>query len=269
LSGREFGIEGAVAQDEERCIMRRKTYGQTNVAGGKRDMSEAPIHSALRPSDFPVDDPESRAKLEKLFGAVTPCFVGLDLSLTGSGVCVKRGDVLTVATIKTNPQTCVDDLARMIHIRDVVMGKIPDNTKMICIEDFFTGPFAGSGIRLAMLGAIVRVALYERGLSFMVVAPSTLKKHVLGKGVGEKSLILRAVYKSYGLEVANDNEADAVVLCGMGEQFYGALRGTSMDGTPKYQQEVMRKLMETRSDRGFNLSGVTTVLEENEKGGGS
>jgi Holliday junction resolvasome RuvABC endonuclease subunit len=205
---------------------------------------------------FPEGDPDgskARKVWDEMMGRDKPCYCGLDLSLVASGVCVRRGGAFVTETVRTKPEDFPNDLARMIHIRDVVTKRIPDDAKMVGIEDMFAGPNMGAGQRLAMLGAIVRVALYERGLSLVVIAPSTLKKFILGKGVGEKSLVLRAVYKAYGLECANDNEADAVCLCAIGEQFFGALRGGSMEGVPKYQQEVVKKLMETREERGFNL----------------
>ena len=51
----------------------------------------------------------------------------------------------------------------------------------------------------------------------MLVAPTTLKKFILGAGKGrDKSLIIREVYKQYGVDVVNDDEADAVVLAHIG-----------------------------------------------------
>ena len=180
-------------------------------------------------------------------------YVGLDLSLTASGWSLKRGKDITVGTIKTEPKDFPNDLERMIYIRDTVISKIPSDVKMICLEDFFAGLHAGSGLRLAGLASVVRVGLYTKGFSFVLCAPTTLKKHVLGKGTGEKSLILRAVYQSYGLNVSNDNESDSVVLCGIAEQFYKTLVGEKLDGVPKYQQEVIKGLVAKKDERGFNL----------------
>jgi Holliday junction resolvasome RuvABC endonuclease subunit len=207
---------------------------------------------------FSEDDSDGSKVKEDIeeVGLKEDSFSGLDLSLTSSGVCVKTGGVFVINTVKTDPKNFKNDLARMIYIRDRVVEKIPKGTKMICIEDVFAGPSMGAGQRLAMLGAIVRVSLYEKGFSFLVCAPSTLKKHVLGKGTGEKSLILRAVYQSYGLNVANDNESDSVVLCGIGEQFYKTLVGDKLDGIPKYQQEVIKGLMVKKDERGYNLPQI-------------
>ena len=39
---------------------------------------------------------------------------------------------------------------------------------------------------------------------------TSLKKFLTGKGNAEKNLILMNVYKKYGVECSNDNEADAI-----------------------------------------------------------
>ena len=141
----------------------------------------------------------------------------------------------------------------MIHIRNEILLKIPADVSMICAEDFFSGPHAGSGTRLAMLAATVRIALYERGKAFMIVAPTSLKKWITGKGVGQKDLIVREVYKRYGIETANDDEADAVVLALIAEHFWKAQKKDCGDDFHKYQQEVVKGMLDTKGERGFNL----------------
>jgi crossover junction endodeoxyribonuclease RuvC len=168
--------------------------------------------------------------------------VGLDLSLCSSGFSMKDGQNIHMETIKTVPKDFPNDLARLIHIRNAIMGKIPKNVRMICIEDFFTGLHPGSGIGLAMLGATVRLALYEAGYPMVIVSPTQVKKFVTGKGAGEKSLILREVYRRYGLECKNDNESDAATLMFLAESL---ITGWNND-TPKFQVEVISTVRKER-----------------------
>jgi len=184
---------------------------------------------------------------------VHPAFCGLDLSFTSSGWSSKRDNNITFGTVKTEPKDFENDLVRIIHIRDAVLSKIPVDVSMICVEDFFAGMHPGSGTRLAMLASAVRLALYERKMAFMVVSPNSLKKWIMGKGVGQKDLIVREVYKRYGIETKNDDESDAVVLACIAEHFLKVLKGEKADNAPKYQQEVVHNMMETRNERGFNL----------------
>lgn len=172
-------------------------------------------------------------------------FVGLDLSLTSTGFCLKRGGVLTIETIKTDPKDFDVDLARLAHIRDTLLAKIPTDVKMICVEDFFTPANAmqiGSAIKLAMLGTAVRMELYERGYPFIIIAPSQLKKFVTGKGTGEKSMILREVYKRWSIDAKDDNQADASVLSYLAEAIVAGVK----DDTPKFQAEVIRTVRKER-----------------------
>lgn len=180
-------------------------------------------------------------------------FTGLDLSFTSSGMSVKNGKNITVETIKTKPESFQNDLARMVHIRDIIMNKMPENVSMVCVEDFFSGVHPGSGARLAMLAAVVRTAMYEKGIRFFTVAPTSLKKYIMGKGVSQKDLIVREVYKAYSVDVKNDDEADAVVLCHMAEHIHQALGGELDAGIPKYQAEVVKNLIANADERGFNL----------------
>lgn len=177
--------------------------------------------------------------------------VGLDLSLCSSGFCLLDGDNVTVETVKTTPKTCENDLARFAYIRKEIIGRIPSNVDMICVEDFFApfGPSAGSAISLAMLGAVIRVALWEATMPFYVVSPNQLKKHVTGKGAGQKSVVLREVYKKYGIDCKDDNQADAAALAHIARDL---LTGAS-DDWPEYRKEVMKKIEQERPSYNITL----------------
>jgi crossover junction endodeoxyribonuclease RuvC len=183
-------------------------------------------------------------------------YCGLDLSLQATGFCLKNGQTITIETIKTEPKDFKNDLARLVHIRDTILRKIPVDVKMICVEDFFTpsnAMQAGSAIKLAMLGTAVRMALYERGIPFVIIAPSQLKKFVTGKGTGEKSMILREVYKRWGIDAKDDNQADASVLAYLAE----ALVNPITDDVPKFQAEVIRTVRTERPR--YNVEEVWAV----------
>jgi crossover junction endodeoxyribonuclease RuvC len=166
------------------------------------------------------------------------------MSLSSTGFCRKQGTTLTIETIKTNPKTAEDELARLRYICDEVMKRIPKDVKMICIEDYFTPGNAGqvgAAIRLVALGTVMRMKLYEAMYPFFVIHPSQLKKFATGKGSGQKSIVVREVYKRWGLDCKDDNQADACVLAHMAE-------GLCVDRgiMPDFQQEVVDKVFEER-----------------------
>ena len=74
---------------------------------------------------------------------------------------------------------------------------------------------------LAELNGIIKFWLWRRGIPYVLVAPTTLKKFIMGKGKGEKSLIVREVFKAYGVDAATDDEADACVLAHIGQCLIG------------------------------------------------
>lgn len=172
-------------------------------------------------------------------------FVGLDLSLTSTGFSMKRGNVVTIETVKTVPKDFPDDLARLAHIRDTILKKIPADVKMICVEDFFVPANKmqiGAAMNLAMLGTAVRMALYERGMAMVIIAPSQLKKFCTGKGAGQKSIVVREVFKRWGIDAKDDNQADACVLAYLAE----ALVRPLTEDDAKYYREVVLTIRKDR-----------------------
>jgi crossover junction endodeoxyribonuclease RuvC len=176
---------------------------------------------------------------------------GLDLSLASTGFALKYDNAISLETIKTTPQTCANDLARLRYICSEIMRRIPKNVGMVCVEDFFTpqNPFQiGAAIGLAMLGATVRMALYEAGMPFYVVSPGQIKKFATGKGVGQKSIVVREVYKRWGIDAKDDNQADACVLAYFAESIL-----CLPSDAPKYQIEVVQKVIDERPC--YNIAG--------------
>lgn len=177
--------------------------------------------------------------------------VGLDMSLTSTGLCLKEGNTIRLDTVKTKPDSAENDLARLNLIVEKVMSFIPQSVDMICIEDFFTpsNPMQiGSAIKLAMLGTAIRLRLYNAGFKFFVIAPSQLKKYVTGKGSGEKSMILKEVYKRWGIEAKDDNQADACVLAHLAE---GLL--VPDETRPEFQRDVIKTVKADRPN--YNVKG--------------
>jgi len=191
---------------------------------------------------------------------VVPTFIGLDMSLSATGFCRKRGHSITIDTIKTTPRTCDDDLSRLRHIADECMKRIPKDTHMVCIEDYFTPSNRnqlGAAIKLVALGTVMRMALYEAGIPFYVVAAPQLKKFATGKGTGQKSIVVREVFKRWGIDCKDDNQADACVLAHMAE---GLLldKGVLL----KYQQEVIDKVSAERPHYNCGKKGPGNVPPE-------
>ena len=141
-----------------------------------------------------------------------PTIIGLDLSLTGTGIATPAGE----RTVRTNAADPIEE--RLRTIRAAVIGE----TVVGCItviEDFVTRSPAAS--TLGMVHGVVRVALAEVGVPFVLVPPATLKKYVTGKGNAKKPDMRMAVYQRFGLDLPDDNQVDAYGLRAMGLDAYG------------------------------------------------
>lgn len=176
-------------------------------------------------------------------------FVGIDASLTGTGVCVKIDDTTQVHTIKTNPRTKPNDLERLRYISDEIMALVPEDVSLICIEDYFTptNKFQmGSAISLVGLGITIRLAMYEKGIPFVIVSPSQLKKFVSGKGNIAKNMVIHEIYKRYGKEVKDDNQADSLVLAYLADAIWSLHIDLDLSDLPKFQIDLAKKVYKER-----------------------
>lgn len=78
---------------------------------------------------------------------------------------------------------------------------------------------ANSLVTLVEFGVVVRLALPV--MSSYEVAPASLKKFILGKGVGKKEQVMMQVFKKWGYEAKTNNLADAYVLAHIAAAVHG------------------------------------------------
>lgn len=145
----------------------------------------------------------------------TPIYVGLDLSLTSTGVAIIHGDVVTVQRVTskgTKGATSEQQVERLLDIVGRIIALVPDSdATKIAVE----GPSYGStGSAAHILGGLwwlVRAAF--RDADIVVVPPGTVKKYATGRGNAGKDEVLAAVVRRYfNVEVSGNDEADALVL---------------------------------------------------------
>lgn len=132
-----------------------------------------------------------------------PRVLGLDLSLTATGVCLTDGMTLTIKT-----QQKYRDL-RLVHIGDALASMIGDghSVDLAVIEDL--PMHAKSAGITGMVHGVARAVLLRAGIPYVLVAPATLKAYATGKGSGDKTPMAMAAYKRAGVEFPDDNQCDA------------------------------------------------------------
>jgi Holliday junction resolvasome RuvABC endonuclease subunit len=168
--------------------------------------------------------------------------LGLDLSLTGTGMCVVESNAGDgkglLATINTTAKTRTED--RLISIRRTI-AQASNGADAAIIEGLSYGSVGGAQAERSALHWMVRVDLYQLGVPYVVVTPMSLKKFVCGTAKAEKSMMIREVFRRWNVEAKNDNEADAAALAHLGLVYYGQAEHQTIA-----QQEVIYKLRKER-----------------------
>lgn len=141
--------------------------------------------------------------------------LGLDLSLTATGVCLTDGGTLTIKTRQK------DGDRRLVHIADALTSMIADGSTvdLAVIEDLPRHAMA-AGIT-GMVHGVARSVLLRVGIPYVLVVPATLKAFATGKGSGDKTPMAMAAYKRAGREFGDDNQCDAWWLRAAGLDWYG------------------------------------------------
>lgn len=142
--------------------------------------------------------------------------LGLDLSLTATGVALPNGE----PKVLTNNLRGCD---RLIWIRDVIAFSLdvhaPD---LVMVEGYAMGTVRQAhSYATGELGGVVRVMLHEASQPFLDVPPATLKKYATGRGNAKKVEVLQAAWKRLGYEGTSDDEADALWLRAVGMELLG------------------------------------------------
>lgn len=146
--------------------------------------------------------------------------LGIDPSLTGSAISVFRdGDFRGCACFTSKPATgWRARMQRFANLADAIVECMRlHNPDVICLEGYSMGS-RGNITSLCEFGGILRMRLMtyvKPECQLFEVAPTTLKKFVLGKGNGEKELMMQQVLKRWGFEASNNDEADAYGLSRM------------------------------------------------------
>jgi Holliday junction resolvasome RuvABC endonuclease subunit len=130
--------------------------------------------------------------------------LGLDLSLTATGVADPEGRTFTIKT-KTK-----DGDARLIHIADTIETLIEEYPGQVVavIEDLPTHG-AYSVKPLGMVHGVVRATLIRRGVPYALMQPPVLKGFATGKGNATKTLMAESALARAGRAFADDNQCDA------------------------------------------------------------
>ena len=177
-------------------------------------------------------------RLKEYGDGVTPnkkCWVGIDQSYSGFAITVLGEDGSYKTTVAKFDSAGVERLSEIQ--RHLVSTLLEYEVVDVAMEGYAYGREFGVA-QSGELGGAVKLALYGmrslgKGNYPVIVAPTTLKKYVTGKGTGvQKNSMLLNVYKKWGVEFTDDNAADS----------YGLAHLVSGKGSLADEKEVYEKI---------------------------
>lgn len=150
--------------------------------------------------------------------------VGLDLSLTSTGVVIVDGGVAVTRLVRSSgakSATLTQRAVRIDRLASSIVAGVPFGA-LVVVEQPAYGQTTGSHHDRSGLWWLVTRALILGGWTVVEVTPGGLKKYATGKGNASKDTVLAAVVKRYlDIDVTDNNIADALVLAAMGARHLG------------------------------------------------
>jgi crossover junction endodeoxyribonuclease RuvC len=143
--------------------------------------------------------------------------LGVDPSMTATGLATRD----EAGTFETKPDAWRGrDLARLQYIAGAVLDAAK-GADLVVMEGLAFASKSGKAGDRAGLHWLIRDRLDGLGVPVAIVPPTSRAKYATGKGNAGKDAVLIEVVRRLPVQVANNNEADAVVLLAMGLDHLG------------------------------------------------
>ncbi len=142
--------------------------------------------------------------------------IGIDASLTGTGVCcLEKGTFQTTYL----PEVKLTGADRLLVLRTRLFKIIDAFKPELVLLEGYSYNSIGRVFEIGEWGGVIKVELRERGIPFEVVPPKRLKRF-MGVKRDDKELMIEAVRKRLKFDAGkNDDIADAVALARVAEVF--------------------------------------------------
>lgn len=168
---------------------------------------------------------------------MTPVAIGLDLSLTGTGIASSAG-----WTRVLRPPVGARGHTRLAWIRQQVLDALPAYPALVVVE----GPSYGNQGAARQSGHheraglwwLVTHTLWKRDIDYAVASPAARAKYATGKGNADKAAVVREVTRRFDWFTGGEDEADALVLAAMGADWLGH----PIADVPKTHAEALTKV---------------------------
>lgn len=166
-------------------------------------------------------------------------YIGIDQSFSGFAITVLGSDSSYETTVAKFDSSGVERLSEIQeHLKNTIKtASARGSVKDVAMEGYAYGREFGVA-QSGELGGAVKLALYGmgnigKGQHPLIVAPTSLKKYVTGRGNGiQKNQMLLHVFKKWNVEFSDDNAADS----------YGLAHIASGKCKMAYEKEIYDKL---------------------------
>jgi len=175
--------------------------------------------------------------------------VGLDLSLTGTGIADTHG---LTRVLKTGG---LEGMGRIEYIRRAILDNLTPSVDAVFIEGYSFGS-QWNLAQLGELGGVVKLTIWTLGIVYYTIAPNSLKKFATGNGRATKEEVVANARERLGYEGYDNNAADALWLWTLGRAYLG-------DDTvklPKAHTDALKGIAETAQHAG-RTGNVITVTD--------
>jgi Holliday junction resolvasome RuvABC endonuclease subunit len=177
-------------------------------------------------------------------------YLGIDQSLRSSGVAVVSGNQEAVYRGRILPGKLAG-VQRLAVIRDALRDVFAAEPGILfaALEGYAYDVGAGRVFELGEVGAVVKMALHDAAIPFIIVPPASLKQFVAGNGQAKKEQMREAVLKKWGQDIEQDDECDAFGLAQVARSVH------LNSGETRSELEVLKKLRST--DKKISLVSFT------------
>jgi Holliday junction resolvasome RuvABC endonuclease subunit len=146
--------------------------------------------------------------------------IGIDASLTGTGICTMLIDWPTGEVVSHKTEHLKNNFTgpeRLAYIRDKVKDAIEhtgitlDPAFFVAIEDYAYSK-GDKAHQIGELGGVLRLMFHENNYRWKAINPSHVKQFTTGKGNAGKEDMAVDIYAQWGQRFGSNDEADSYAI---------------------------------------------------------
>ncbi|MFJ9234110.1 hypothetical protein ACIRJ3_03885 [Streptomyces anulatus] len=160
--------------------------------------------------------------------------IGLDLSLTSTGVCLPCGNTFRIKT------RAKDGDRRLLKIRTAIRAALGEHQPDVAVVEDLPRHAMAAEITAHVHG-VVKCELLDAGVPYGLVVPATLKSYAADHGTADKARMAAAAYLAAGVEFADDKGGDQCDAWWLRAAGHDAL-GAPLFAMPQAQRDRLSKV---------------------------